>query len=139
MTPDEIKKLLFETARLRMPHIEEHGMLTTKIEALEDFSMEAARFRGALEEARLYIDAATHVLVMEWEQLEGWEAFLPGAKKRKEATKDDINSARRHVRPDLYVGISDGRHLVSQLSSQIRRLEKDEDRASRVYTFLTGN
>lgn len=135
---DEARTALFSAAELRMPFFAERESPGNKIEKLEDFSVEAARHRGALEEQRLYTDAAVHDLSVKWSKLTGWESHLP--RPRKNATKEDINEAKRVVDEDgLWDGIQEGRHLIGQLSAQIRRLEKDEDRASRIYTFITGN
>lgn len=139
MNSEEAKERLFTAAKVKLPKFDADESVGNKIGKLEDFSITAARWRASLEEARLYIDAATHLLVVRWEKLDGWEMYLPGGKRRKDATQADISAAKRTADPDLFEGLSDGKHLVSQLSSQIRRLEKDEERASRVYTFLTGN
>lgn len=139
MTNDEAKQVLINAAEFGVQPFAEGATTMAKVSALEDYAMEAAGWRADLERARLWMAEVQHKLTVEWAKLEGWEVSLPGGKKRKDATKDDITEAKRQVRPDLWENISDIKHLISQLSLQIRRIEKDEDRISRVYTFLTGN
>lgn len=139
MTSDECKQALFDAARLRFPSFGQDDSVMSKVESLEDYAIQAAQHRATLEEARLYMSEAQHRLSKKWEAVVGWEALLPGGKRRKDATKDDIIEAKRLAEPDLHEALSDAKHLISQLSLTIRRLEKDEDRVSRIYTFLTGN
>lgn len=139
MDAAEAKKVLFNAAELRVPYFDKEEATSAKIAKLEDFALDAANWRGDLESARLWMSDVLHTFTVEWSKLDGWEVSLPGGKRRKDATKDDITEAKRQVRPDLWGNISDLKHLIAQLSNQIRRIEKDEDRVSRVYTFLTGN
>lgn len=139
MDADRANEVLFAGARLRVPAFDQGASTTAKVGMLEDYAIDAARDRGELEEARLWMSEVLHTFTVEWAKLEGWEMNIPGSKRRKDATKDDITEAKRMARPDLWENISDIKHLVSQLSNQIRRIEKDEDRVSRIYTFLTGN
>lgn len=142
---EKAKKILFEASRLRVPHFRRttegdkppHNS-NDKVRLLEEWAVDAARWRSFLEEARLWMDEASHMLTLRWTSLEGWEENLPEGKRRKDATKDDITHAKRLADPDLHSSLSNAKHLVSQLSAQIRRIEKDEERVSRLYTFITG-
>lgn len=136
---DQATRALFDAGSLRVPELKDAGAVSAKVGKLEDYAIAAARTRGDLEEARLWMDQMLHGFTVKWAKMVGWESVLPGGKKRKDATKDDVTEAKRHSDPTLFENISDLKHLVSQLSAQIRRIEKDEDRVSRVYTFLTGN
>ena len=139
MTTDECKQALFDAARLRIPGFARDDSTMSKVESLEDYAIDAARHRAALEEARLYMSEAEHRIAATWRDVVVQDILLPGGKKRKEATKDDITEAKRLADPETYEALSDAKYLISQLSLAIRRLEKDEDRVSRIYTFLTGN
>jgi len=145
MDPSRAREILFEASRLRVPKFrhEPEGdkarhTQQEKVHLLECWAVDAARWRSFLEEARLWMDEAVHRLTLEWQALDNWEENLPEGKKAKDATKEVITEAKRKTNPDLFKGLSDGKHLVSQLSGQIRRIEKDEERVSRIYTFITG-
>lgn len=139
MTVEEAKTALFDAATLRVPSFEERTSAGIKISGLEDWGYEAAIKRGDLEEARLWVSEVLHRFTLDWTQLEGWDVNLPGGKRRKDATRDDITDAKRQANPELFVNISDMKHLLSALGDQIRRIEKDEERVSRQYTFITGS
>lgn len=109
-----------------------------KIEQLESYLLEVAFARGRAEEARLYAYAAVRQLREEWDHLEGWEGDFGSPEKAAKATQPQIKEAKRQVRPDLYDSIEKGQYLVKRLTEQIKRLEKDEDVASRAYTLISG-
>lgn len=136
---DEAKRRLYAASTLRVPSFGPDEMPATKIGMLEDFAIQAAIARGDLEEARLWMSDVLHGFTVRWAKLDGWEMTMPGGKRRKDATRDDIAEAKRQIDPDLWENISDLKHLVAELSNQIRRLEKDEDRVSRVYSFIVGS
>jgi hypothetical protein len=146
MTPQEAVQLVFEAAKLRMPtfRYDPHGSEPAhspqqKIIALEDYLLQSAAVRGQLEEARVYMNELQHTFVVEWEKLAGWEVNLPGGKKLKDATQADIATAKRNARPDLWENLSDVKNALAQLGNQVRRLEHDDDVASRAYTFIVGS
>lgn len=145
MDPDRAREILFEASRLRVPKLRQkaEGDLPPhtqheKVHLLECFCVDAARWRSYLEEARLWMDEAAHRVSLDWQALEGWEEHLAEGKKPKEATKEVISEAKRKKDPDLWRSVHNSKKLVSQLSDQIRRIEKDEERVSRLYTFITG-
>ncbi len=145
MEIERAREILFEASRLRVPKFrhQREGDLPPhsqqeKVHLLECYSVDAARWRSFLEEARLYVDEAVQRLSLDWRALEGWEENLPEGKKLKDATKEVITEAKRKTNDDLWRSLENGRHLVKQLSGQIRRIEKDEERVSRLYTFITG-
>lgn len=144
MEVTDAKRILFEASRLRVPNIREakagdrHSTQDSKVHMLEGHAVDAARWRSHLEEARLWMDEVVHRLNNEWIKVEGWEANLPVGKKPKDATKEGISEAKRKTRPDLFDALEEARYLSRQLSAQVRRIEKDEERVSRIYTFITG-
>lgn len=136
MTVDEIRESLFNAAKLHMPAVFtiEEGQLA-KVAKLEEYLNLTACLRGELEEARLHTHEALAKLMAEWDDIEGWELHAPNNSRR---TQDDIRRAKKFCRPELYSGINSAKHLVARLSEQIRRLEKDDEVASRLYTMVTG-
>lgn len=145
MNSSKAKEILFEASRLRVPKFRQENegdklkhTTQEKVHLLECWAIDAARWRSHLEEARLWMDEASYRLGMDWKKLDGWEEFLPEGKRVKDAKRDEVLEAKRLVSPDLFDGLEKAKHLVKQLSDQIRRIEKDEDRVSRIYTFLTG-
>lgn len=139
MTPEEAKTTVVEAAKLRMPRFTGDESTGRKIQDLESYLLDTAFHRGDLEEARMFMRELQHTFVTEWEKLEGWEGLLPGGKRLKDATQVDVTTAKRNVRPDLWENISDVKHVIKLLSDAIRRLEHDDDVASRAYTFIVGN
>lgn len=139
MDPDEIRQLLFDTAKLRMPKREEGQSTRDFLSKLEDYLIQTAVARGELEEARLYMNEALHRLEQEWRDIEGWQSVMGG--NTKNATQNDIMEAKRKVKPDLYDGIRDGKFLRERLTEQIKRLGKlgDDEVVSRAYTLMAGS
>lgn len=138
MTPEKVRDLLYTAAKLRTPNFRsENGSPRTppgqKIEKLEDHLLLVARWRGALEEGRLYMFDAVKTLEDQWDQITGWETIRVGK------TEKSIVDAKRKLKPELYDGIREGKWLIARLTEQIRRLERDEEHVvSRAYTMLTS-
>jgi hypothetical protein len=142
----DIERVAFEVAKLRMPRFKvdpNDPMASTrpgeKIEQLESYLLEVAYARGEAEEARLYAHAAVKRLTEEWDHIEGWEAFFGTPENAAKATQPQVKEAKRQIRPELFDSIETGVYLVKRLTDQIKRLEKDEDVASRAYTLISGS
>jgi hypothetical protein len=131
----QCKELLHQHATLRMPRFGKDDSTTTKVGALEDYLGEVAAARGDLEEARLWTDHVRHTIEDEWGRVEGWQQHVAQPNK---ATGPQIAEAKRKIKPDLYDAIRESKWVASKLSDQIRRLEKDEEVASRRYTLIVG-
>lgn len=143
MTLEEIRDALTRVSRVRLPREfrrtgEERTPIRRKIEIIEDHMALCAEARGLAEEARLHSHMATNLLEDEWDEIEGWQQFMPGGKPIKNATQADIVEAKRQVRPDLYTSIREGKRLVARLTEQINRLKQDEETTSRLYTTVSG-
>jgi hypothetical protein len=145
MDLEQIEQTAFQVATLRMPKFVydiNDPMRSTrpgeKIERLESYILDVAYARGDAEQARLYAYAAVRRLTNEWDHLEGWEEVFGDPAKAAKATQPQIKEAKRQIRPDLFDGIEHGLYLVKRLSEQIKRLEKDEDVASRAYTLVSN-
>lgn len=141
----DIEQTVFDVAKLRMPKFKidpNDPMASTrpgeKVEQLESYLLNVAFARGRAEEARLYAYGAVRRLQQEWDHLDGWEEVFGAPEKAAKATQPQIKEAKRQIRPDLYDGIEHGTYLVKRLTEQIKRLEKDEDVASRAYTLISG-
>lgn len=135
MTVEEVRRVLFDAAKVHMPAVFaiDEGQLA-KVAKLEEYLNLTACIRGELEEARLHTHEALSRLMAEWDDIEGWEMQL-GARR----TQDDIRRAKKLIRPELHDGIRTAKHLVARLSEQIRRLENDDAATSRLYTMVTGS
>ncbi|MDP3985066.1 MAG: hypothetical protein Q8Q52_08725 [Acidimicrobiia bacterium] len=139
-SPDEVRRLLFTAAKIMVPSLRAprgEGSLNArrKIDILEDHLILISRWRAQLEEAMLYMQAATKTLEDKWDQIEGWETMRADGEKSQKS----IVEAKRKVRPELYDGIREAKWLADKLGRQIRRLERDEEyTVSRAYTLITG-
>lgn len=137
MNPKEAKALLFEVAKLRVPSLREDGRWIAprdQVERLEGHMLDASLARGQAEEAALYMQAAVKDLEDDWDAIEGWQTAMGSGDKTQKA----VTAAKRTLRPDLYDGIREGKWLADKLRVQIKRLERDEEACSRVYSMLSG-
>jgi inactivated superfamily I helicase len=142
----EIEQTAFDVSKLRMPKFiynPQDPMAGTrpgeKIERLESYILDVAYARGDAEQARLYAYAAVRRLTEKWDHLEGWEVhFGEDPAKAAKATQPQIKEAKRLLDPETFDGIEHGTYLVKRLSEQIKRLEKDEEVASRAYTLISN-
>lgn len=138
MTPEEARQTLYCAAQLRFPsgRNEEGDKLAPRerIESLEDHYVECAMSRQALEEAALWMQDGVKVLEDKWDNIEGWQTALGSGEKTQKA----IVAAKRTIDPETYDGIREGKWLVDKLHRQAKRLERDEEAVSRLYTMQTG-
>lgn len=137
MTTDEIRKVIFRAAEMRMPRLREIDSRGQRIEALEDYLNDVAIALADLHEARLHAYAALEVLLDEWDDIEGWEQIVRSSSR---ITQEDIRRAKKTLRRDLHDGIHAAKRLVARLDEQIARLGgMGEDKiVSRLYTLITG-
>lgn len=140
----EIEQTLHDVAKLRMPRFKvdpNDPMGSTrpgdKIEQLETYLLDVAYARGSLEEARLYAYGGVQRLTVTWDRMTGWEEDFSSPEKAARATQPQIAEAKRQLDPELYESIEKGKFLVKRLTDQIKRLEKDEEVASRAYTLIS--
>lgn len=139
VTQDDIKLVLTESAKLKMPRFTAQNggqplLPRTKIGHLEDFLLATARWRGHLEQARLHAHTELKQRRKRWDHMAGWE----GNRREGERSVASVEDAKRVTDPPLYDEIQDFEWLVKRLSEQISRLQHDDDVASRAYTLLTG-
>lgn len=134
MGPEKVREVLYGSAQLRMPKFNGDTMPRSKIERLEEYLLATARWRSYLEEGRLYMQDALRQLRSDWDHLDGWETF----RRKGEKTQASVDDAKRQINPDLYDSIQEAEFLVKRCSEAIRRLEHDDEVASRAYTFITG-
>lgn len=141
----QIEQTVFDVSKLRMPKFvydRNEPMSATrpgqKIEELESYILDAAYARGDAEEARLFCHAAVRTLLDKWDHLTGWEASFGDEAKAAKATQPQVREAKRVLDPELYDSIAKGEYLVKRLTEQIKRLEKDEEVASRAYTLIVN-
>lgn len=141
MTNDEVRKILFDCATLRMPRFDDRDTVGARIDKLERYLLTIAISRGDLEEGRLHIQQALRNLVMRWENITGWELHAPATEKAR--TKENIRQAKRLVGDGAAIddAIEECKWLIARLTEQINRLSKmgDDQIASRAYTLLAGS
>lgn len=139
MTLEDAKEKLGLAAQLRTPRWDPSSPRgpQEKIDMLEQYLLDCSFWRGELEEAELYVSAGLHELRLKWEMMEGYESMLGQVDPDKATGPQHLRAKRLHD-PDLFRNISDGKHLLERIGRQIRRLEKDQEVASRAYTLLTG-
>src|SRR5436853_5953272 len=137
MTLDEIRAA-FDAARvIRIPRFDPNTHGRVKVSALETYINDTAFHRGELEDALWWTWEAERTLRDQWDDVEGYEPFLPST--AKERTQEAISKAKRRVNPDVYDGLKLCAQLREAIGRQIRRLEKDYDAASRQYSLVTGS
>lgn len=128
----------FDAARvIRVPLLDPNTHPRQKIQALEDYLTQTAWHRGELEDALWWLVAVETSLKERWENVQGYEPFLPPT--AKERTQEAIRQAKRNIAPDVYTGLMSCHHLKEHIGRQIRRLELDDRNVSRTYTLATGS
>jgi hypothetical protein len=139
MDTSQMRTILYRAAKLRMPQFAADDPTRKRVTGLEDYLLQVALWRGELEEARLHCNDGLHALLVEWDDIpeSEWEDLIPEGRRRRR-TQEDVRRAKKLVKPALHDSIREARHLISQLSDQIRRLEKDDATASRTYTLVSG-
>jgi hypothetical protein len=136
MEPQQVREVLYGAAQLTFPsRKDEEGRVRPpreRIELLEDHYVECATARQGLEEAALWMQDAVKRLEDQWDAIEGWQTAMGAGEKTQKA----IVAAKRTLKPDLYDGIREGKWLADKCRTQVKRLERDEDAVSRLYTML---
>jgi hypothetical protein len=136
MTPEKIEAVLRRAMTLRHPYFAESFSARAKVTALESYIELTAYHRGELEEALYWASDAGKLLRHQWDQIEGYDTVTRG---KGPHTKEQVNEAKRTIRPDLWEGIQDAKKLCEDIGRQIRRLELDFQSASRSYSLITGS
>lgn len=107
-----------------------------KIEELESYLLLTAEARQLAESARLAVHRFLFDARIEADGMQGWEMHLGVAASK--ATAPQIEAAKKKANPRLVADIAEADFLVKRLTEQIKRLEHDDEVASRVYTLITG-
>lgn len=128
---EEVRDLVRD--EVRFPTWGPDEMPGKKIEALEGYIGLTAVRRAELLAAQDWIIVARRNLQEAWDGVQGHEAALP-----KGATNEQVNAAKRRIKPDVWAGLTEAKELLASIERQVRRLERDYDAASRTYTLITG-
>lgn len=137
MDLEEIRSALHGALPIRIPRFDPNESPRTKVAALEEYILDTAHYRGELEEALHWIWEVQKLLREQYNEIEGWEPLVP-FKRRGDATKEMMHTAKRQVAPETVAALEDANHLAEALGRQIRRLELDYEAASRAYTLMSG-
>lgn len=135
----DIRQRLLDALPLRIPRFDPNESPRKKSEELEAYILTTAWQRGELEEALHWAWEAQKLVREQWNEIEGWEPFLPTGRRVGDATKEQVAAAKRHVNSEVSDGLSSANKLVEGLGRQIRRLELDYEAASRAYTLMSGS
>lgn len=125
----------FEKAvALRFPIFDREDPPTPRerLEAIEDHVMACGFYHGELVEERLRLREKMRPRQHEWDHLQGWEGQRVGK------TDQAVTEAKRTLRPDLYDGLKSDANRMKDLTEQIDRLDREHDKASRLYTIMTA-
>jgi hypothetical protein len=131
--PPEISPTLAKSKKMRIPVFEPATGARTKIDQLENYTLETAFMQGELEEERLEALRDLAQKRHEWDHLDGWEGL------KRTRTEAAVQDAKRQIRPELYDQIQDLDWTVKRLTEEIDRLERDATKTSRVYSMITGS
>lgn len=138
MTVAEARANLFRIAQdVRVPELKAEGRwksASEQIELLQDHMVSCSLARAVLEEGWLFVTEGVKSLEDRWDGIEGWQMAVTQNKPAQKA----IVEAKRKLEPDVYRGIRDGKWLADKLRVQIKRLERDEEACSRIYSMLSG-
>lgn len=106
-----------------------------KVARLESYLLLTAEARQMAHQSE--IAASDALFECDRKMAEGWESYLKVSAAK--ATGPQIAEAKRVAFPETYVERQRLEWLVKQFGKQIRRLEQDDEVASRVYTLIAGS
>lgn len=106
-----------------------------KIARLESYLLLTAEARQMAHQAE--IAASDALFECDRKMREGWQSYLTGSASK--ATGPQIAEAKRQAFPEEYDRRGRLEWLTKQFAKQIRRLEQDDEVASRVYTLIAGS
>lgn len=136
MNVQEIRERLDVALKIRVPQFDPSTPAREKISKLEDHLLKCAYHRAELEEALHWLVEAGKKLREEWDSIEGHQAMLRGSRP----TKEQIDNAKRQIKPEVWDSLQELRTLVDSLQRQITRLGgTDYDAVSRAYTLISGS
>jgi hypothetical protein len=131
----EIRRRLEDALKVRVPRFDPNANPREKIAALEDHLLLCAWHKAELEEALHWCVEAGKLLRAQWDGVEGYQA-IAGHK----ATKEQVDTAKRTLAPNVWTSLEECRTLVESLRRQISRLGgTDYDAVSRAYTLISGS
>lgn len=153
MTDDDpiqfLRDQLDRVVEVKVPSIIRRGELSTlaghedervplsardKISQLESYLLLTAEARQLAHQCQ--VAASDEVFRCDREMEEGWEQYLTGS--RSKATGPQVAAAKKRAHPETFKRRERVDWLVRRFGEQIRRLEQDDEVASRVYTLITG-
>lgn len=137
MTLEEIRAVLDRALPIRIPIMDPTNRKSgrERVDELQEHILTCAFHRAELEEALHWCLESGKALRREWDDLQGYQVGLSSR-----PTKDDVDRAKRELRPDVWKGLDEARTLTESIKRQISRLGgSDYDAASRVYTMLSGS
>ena len=138
MTLSEIKRILLQATEVRIPKFDPNTQAGIKVTGLENYIALTAYTRSDLERSLYWIWEAEKALRDRWDAVEGYEHIARSLRTGKDVTQENIKEAKRQIDPETYGALRDCLHIKEHLGRQIRRLEKDFEAASRMYTLMTG-
>lgn len=140
MNVEEIKTALNTALAMRPPRWdpEDPPRGGEKVSRLEDYMLQAAWMHAELEDCLHHISAAIKLLQKQVDEITGWEVALPSGKTTARATKEDVNQAKRKLKPELFDAGGEARQLRESILRQIARFEHEEVVLSRAYTLISG-
>lgn len=139
-TKPELPACLETALGLRMPVFrrEPHADAASpaeRVRQMEEYIQVTGYWEGELNEERVRWLVNKVEIQDEWDRIprEEWEQH------RRTKTETAVAQAKRMVRPDLYDQMQDNEWMVRRLTDEIARMGREYDRASRVYTLVTGS
>lgn len=123
-------------ANLRMPTFEEGTSANQRVAVMEEYLYRTAVIEGEVHELRLGAQRSVEADERVWDLMRGWEANL--RHPSKSPTVADVNAAKTAMDPTLGLRLRQGRWTISRCNEALERLERETNRISRVYRFITG-
>lgn len=106
-----------------------------RIRQMEEYIQITGYWEGELNEERVKWLADKEPLRREWGEIPESE----WGHLRRTRTETAVDQAKRQVRPELYTKIQDCDWMVKRLTEEVGRMGREYDRASRVYSLITGS
>lgn len=132
MNLTDVKGILTDSLKLRVPAIDPNAHPRQRIDAMENYANQVAYQRAEVLEALYWLAEAKKPLQDQWDDITGWEATT------RERTREAVAQAKRRIQPGLYDALQECARLQSHLHAQVDRFNRDADWMSREYTFISG-
>lgn len=127
----KMPEVLQRSLVMRAPRYDKDKGRRERIDELEAYLLESAFMQGELTETRVDFEQTLWPLEEVWANLTGWEHL------RRTRTETAVTAAKRMVDPETYNAMEDIKWIITKLTQEIDRMERDSSKVSRAFSMET--